>query len=254
MSSTSKRSPSSIATCCVRGSCAKRTISSAVTWRGLMVMSIPACSNTSTEVASWTIAIVKPRAVHLRERRGEVVLHVVAHGEDRDLGVGDPLALEEVRVEAGRVVDAGARAARSATIRARSSDASIMRTPMPCSSRSRAIAVPGAAGAVDDDVADLAGARRDQLAPRLCRLRRADHDDPVAGADHVVAAGRQHLVAADDRGDPGVRRQLRPRAAARRSRSRSPRSSTSNSTSCTWPSANRSVCRAAGTPIVREIA
>ena len=29
---------------------------------------------------------------------------------------------------------------------------------------------------------------------------------------------------------------------------------TSNSTICTWPSANTSVCRAAGTPIVREIA
>ena len=49
MSSTSKRSPSSIATCCVRGSCAKRTISSAVTWRGSIVTSIPACSKTSTE-------------------------------------------------------------------------------------------------------------------------------------------------------------------------------------------------------------
>ncbi len=32
------------------------------------------------------------------------------------------------------------------------------------------------------------------------------------------------------------------------------RLSTSNSTSCTWPSANTSVCRAAEMPIVREIA
>ena len=59
MSSTSKRSPSSITTCCVRGSWAKRTISSAVICRGLTVTSMPACSKTSTEAASWTIATVK---------------------------------------------------------------------------------------------------------------------------------------------------------------------------------------------------
>ncbi len=38
-----------------------------------------------------------------------MVLHVVAHGKDRDLRVGDPLALEEVGIEAGGVVDACAR-------------------------------------------------------------------------------------------------------------------------------------------------
>ena len=59
MSRTSKRSPSSITTCCVRGSWAKRTISSAVIWRGLTVTSIPACSKTSTDVESWTIATAK---------------------------------------------------------------------------------------------------------------------------------------------------------------------------------------------------
>ena len=49
------------------------------------------------------------RAVHLRERRGEMVLHIVAHGEDRDLRVGDPLPFEEVGIEPSGVVDAGVR-------------------------------------------------------------------------------------------------------------------------------------------------
>src|SRR5918995_140638 len=58
MSRISKRSPSSIATCFVRGSCAKRTISSAVMRRGLIATSTPARSKTSIECASWTIAMV----------------------------------------------------------------------------------------------------------------------------------------------------------------------------------------------------
>jgi hypothetical protein len=51
--------PSSIATCWVRGSCANRTISSAVTARGLTVTSTPESSYTSVEIVSWTTAIVK---------------------------------------------------------------------------------------------------------------------------------------------------------------------------------------------------
>ena len=60
MSRTSKRSPSSMASWRTRGSCAKRTISSAVTERGLTATSIPARSKTSIEIVSWTIPIVKP--------------------------------------------------------------------------------------------------------------------------------------------------------------------------------------------------
>ena len=44
----------------IRGSWAKRTISSAVTERGLTATSIPARSKTSIENGSWTIPIVKP--------------------------------------------------------------------------------------------------------------------------------------------------------------------------------------------------
>ena len=56
-----------------------------------------------TETASCAIAIVNGTPVHLRERRRVQVLRVVAHGEDRRLRLADPLALEEVAVEAGRV-------------------------------------------------------------------------------------------------------------------------------------------------------
>ena len=42
----------------MRGSWAKRTISSAVTVRGLIATSIPARSKTSSEAGSWTTAIV----------------------------------------------------------------------------------------------------------------------------------------------------------------------------------------------------
>ena len=44
----------------MRGSWAKRTISSAVTERGLTATSMPACSKTSAEIGSWTMPIVKP--------------------------------------------------------------------------------------------------------------------------------------------------------------------------------------------------
>ena len=68
---------------------------------------------------------------------------------------------------------------------------------------------PCASRAVDDDVVHLARAGGDDLAPRLRRLGRADHDDPVAGPDHVVAARKAHLLAADDRGDARVGGKLR---------------------------------------------
>ena len=208
MSRTSKRSPSSMTTCCVRGSWAKRTISSAVIWRGLTVTSIPACSNTSTDVDSWTIATREPRAVDLGERRGEVVLQVVAHGEDRDLRVRDPLALEEVGVEAGGVVDARVGQLRRHEPRplARRLDQAHADLLLEQEARDRRA---GAAGAEDDDVGDLARPGHDQRAPRLCRLGRADHDDPVARLDRLVAARDHDLVAPDDRGDAGVGRDLR---------------------------------------------
>ena len=143
MSSTSKRSPSSIATCCVRGSCAKRTISSAVSWRGLIVMSIAGLLEHLHRDGVVDDRDREARAVHLGERRGVVVLHVVAHREHRRPG---RRRCARARGSPGRSRSRGRRArpaARSATIRARArATASMIRTPMPCSSRSRATAVP----------------------------------------------------------------------------------------------------------------
>ena len=81
-----------------------------------------------------------------------------------------------------------------------------MRTPMPCSSSSRATAVPAWPAPKMTTSSHLAGARRDQLAPGLGGLRRADDDDPVARADLVVAARDDDVVAADDARHPGVGR------------------------------------------------
>ncbi len=73
-------------------------------------------------------------------------------------------------------------------------------------------------------------------------------------ADLVVAAGEDRLVAADDRRDLRVLRKRRHRAAGRPTTSGDAASSTSNSPTCTCPSAKTSVCRAAGTPRMRLIA
>ena len=51
------------------------------------------------------------------------------------------------------------------------------------------------AAAEDDDVLDRLLARREERAPLARGLRRADHDDPVARLDHVVAAGKRQRVA-----------------------------------------------------------
>ena len=148
-------------------------------------------------------------AVHLRERGGEVVLHVVAHGEDRDLRVRDPLALEEVRVEAGRVVDARGRELRGDVPGPLAggldqAHADPLLEQEPCDGDA------GAAGAEDDDVRDRAGAGRDQLAPELGGLRRADHDDAVAGAEIVssprgITTASSRMIAATRESGGSVR-------------------------------------------------
>ena len=71
--------------------------------------------------------------------------------------------------------------------------------------------------------------------------------------ERLAAARDHHPVAADDRGDLRV---ARDRRLAQRRPDRPPPAagSTSNSTICTLPSAKTSVCRAAGTPMMREIA
>ena len=80
-------------------------------------------------------------AVYLGERRRVEVLRVVAHREDRGVRLPDALALDEVRLDPGRVVDAhGGQVLGDETRALR--DASISRTSMPCSSSTRAIAVP----------------------------------------------------------------------------------------------------------------
>ena len=70
----------------------------------------------------------------------------------------------------------------------------------------------------------------------------------------VVAAGEDRVLAADDRRDLGVLRDL---GVAERDAEHvvgDASSSTSNSPTCTWPSAKTSVWRAAGTPRMRLIA
>ena len=120
----------------------------------------------------------EPRAVHLRERGREVVLQVVAHREHGRLRVGDPLAFEEVRIESGRVVDAGPGQLLGNDARAlpRSFD---QPHADPLLEQQPRDGGPGAPGAEDDDVLDRSCARGDQLGPGLRRRRRSDHDDPV---------------------------------------------------------------------------
>ncbi len=94
-----------------------------------------------------------------------------------------------------------ASAARSAC----SLDASTMRTLIPCASSTRAIAAPTrpAPKMTTSRTAPPSGQR--SALHSFAGPRRADDDDPVAGADLVVAAGEHRLVAADDRGDLRVR-------------------------------------------------
>ncbi len=127
------------------------------------------------------------------ESGGVVVLRVLAHGEDGSLRLADPLALEEVRVEAGGLVDPGAGSS-SAIRRARSRFGSISRTPIRCSSSCRAIAVPTCPPPKTTTSSTTPSPRRQQLAPGVRGLRRADHDEPVAGRDDGVAARDHHRV------------------------------------------------------------
>ena len=121
---------------------------------------------------------------------------------------------------------------------------------MPCSSSMRAIAAPTWPPPKTTTSSTAPSPGREQLAPLARRLGRADHDDPVARRDHVVAARERHRVAADDRrgpaSPPGSAHSRSGTADDRRARALA---WTSNSTICTWPSAKTSVCRAAGTPI-----
>ena len=121
-------------------------------------MSMPACSNTPTDVDSCTIAIANRAPWTLASVGCEMVLQVVAHREDRDLCVGDPLALEEVGVEAGGVVDACVGQLRRDEPRAlaRSLDQAHADALLEQEAGDRR---PGLAGAEDDDVGDLASFR-----------------------------------------------------------------------------------------------
>jgi hypothetical protein len=136
--------------------------------------------------------------VQLGERRRVVVLRVVAHREDRRLRGADPLALEELRVDAGRVVHAGARqrgGERDGLLPVRLDDphAELLVEEDPRDRRS------DPAAAEDDDVLDLRRASCHDRAPLARRVWRADHDHAVAGEHAFVPARHAHLAAADDR-------------------------------------------------------
>ena len=113
-------------------------------------------------------------------------------------------------VDAGRAVDPCARAARPRPRARVPRAASIRRTRMPCSRRTRAMARPVPPGAEDDDVVDARAAARHDPAPLARRVGRADDHDPVAGQDRLVAARHEHAAASDDarhlrvRGDGGA--------------------------------------------------
>ena len=181
--------------------------------RGLTVTSMPACSKTSTEDASWTIATVKrapctfasvaAKWFFMSSRIAKIATWASAiRSRSRKSGS-----------KPGRVVDARSGQLRGHDARALARgldqpDADALLEQQARDGRARA------AGAEDDHVPHLARAGRDQLAPLLGRLRRADHDDPVAGADRLVAARDHDVVAADDRRDARVGRD--PRLAQRR--------------------------------------
>ena len=175
MSSTSKRSPSSIASCRIRGSWAKRTISSAVTERGLTATSMPACSKTSAESglvddpdreaerrassrAPPHRGSSRPPASRTRPRRA-----VPIRSRSRKSG-SIPVAWKT-----------RASGSSSATSRARGPKASITRTLIPCSSRTPAIATPVCAAAEDDDVVENAARRETMIRPHS----RAASGEPI---------------------------------------------------------------------------
>ena len=195
----------------------------------------------------------EPDAVHLGQRGRVEVLRVVPHREDRRVRVADPLAVEELGVDPGGLVHARLRE-RLGDRRACSREDSTSRTLMPCSSRTRAIAEPTCPApntTTSRTVASSGASSRLQTC--------AASGEPMTtmrspGWDDVVPPGKQHRVAADDGRDLRVPRKRRVAQLRPPRRRRDAPSSTSNSTIWTWPSAKTSVCRAAGTPMMRLIA
>ena len=145
----------------------------------------------------------EPDAVDARQRRRVVVHRVLADREHGRLRSPDPLPLDEVGVDAGGVVDAALRQLLGDLPCALEPgldqpDADALLGQRPGDRRS------DLAAAEDDDVLDPALARGEQRAPGAGRARRADHDDPVALRDDVVAARKRHRRAADQREDARV--------------------------------------------------
>ena len=102
---------------------------------------------------------------------------------------------------------------------------------------------PGGAAAGDHDLLDAALlARRQALRPLLGRRGRGDDDDAVVVLEAVAAAGDDHAVAADDRGQHGLRRARRPRPRSCRRAPPPCSASSTNSTISTRPPAKTSVC------------
>ena len=118
---------------------------------------------------------------------------------------------------------------------------------MPCSSSTRATAVPAWPAPKIDHVLDPAGrrarsARPTPAPPRASRSRRSGRRPGSTSSPR----GSDRLVPADDARDSRVGRERRlAQRDAEQARVGCSRS-TSNSTSCTCPSAKTSVCRAAG--------
>ena len=164
--------------------------------------SIPACSNTSTEEESWTIATVNLAPWTLASVAAKWFFMSSRIAKNRDLGVGDPLALEEVPVEARGVVHARVRqlVRDDASALAIGLDQADAKLPAPreagrqqsCAAcpkmtTSRTFFSPGAISSLQSCAA--------------C-------GDPITtmpiAAQRLVAARDHDVVAADDRRDPRV--------------------------------------------------
>ncbi len=138
-------------------------------------------------------------AVHPRQHRRVEVLRVLAHGEDGGTSLSDPLALDEVRIDARGAVNAGIRQllrdlARPLVPGLDQPDAD------PLVEQDSGDRHAGRARAEDDDVVHGTRAARHDPTPFPGRVGRADDDDSVPGLDGLVPARHQHPVPADDAG------------------------------------------------------